>query len=329
MIKKNKKKPMKPDLKQLFLSMTRLRMFEERVADLLLKDEIKCPTHLYIGQEAVAVGVCEALKKDDYVFSTHRSHGHYLAKGGDMKKLMAELFGKSTGCSQGRGGSMHIAAPDIGYLGSTAIVGADIPIGVGAGLSSCVRKSKQISVIFFGDGAVDEGVFYESINYASLYKLPVLFICENNLFSTHLRICFRQPADNIFQRIKTFKMPSKRIDGNDVLEVYKNTCAAVDHIRQGKGPYFLECRTYRWRAHVGPWLDIDFDFRSKAEVESWIRKCPIKKLEKAMLKKKDFSAAERDRIIADVKNEIDEAYRFSQESPYPDAKELLNHVFRD
>ena len=197
-----------PDkLRLLYENMLRIRLFEERVAELLANEaEIKCPTHLYIGQEAVAVGVCANLRNDDYVFSTHRSHGHYLAKGGDLKALMAELYGKATGCSKGRGGSMHLASPDVGLPGSSAIVAGTIPIAVGVAMSFKMQKKDTISIAFFGDGATNEGAFYESLNFASLKKLPVIFACENNLFSTHMPISSCLADTDIYKKAEAFKM---------------------------------------------------------------------------------------------------------------------------
>jgi pyruvate dehydrogenase E1 component alpha subunit len=313
----------------MYTMMLRIRLFEERVAELLFANEIKCPTHLYIGEEAIATGVCANLEKEDFIFSNFRSHGHYIAKGGDLNQLMAELFGKETGCSRGRGGSMHLVAPEIGILGTSAIVGGGIPLAVGVSLSIKIKNKNHIVVSFFGDGATDEGVFYESINFASLKKLPILFVLENNFYSTHLPLRFRQPADNIYQRVKTFKIPSVRIDGNDVIKVYQATKNAIRYIKEGKGPFFMECRTYRWRAHVGPWHDIDVGFRTKKEVEKWKRKCSIKRLERVLIEKNLLNDEKKNKILLQIEEEIQKAYDFAKKSPFPKPSELTKNVYRE
>ncbi|MCK4816539.1 thiamine pyrophosphate-dependent dehydrogenase E1 component subunit alpha, partial [bacterium] len=222
-------------LLQMYTTMLRIRMLEEKVVDMLFATEIKCPSHLYIGEEAVATGVCATLQKEDYAFGTYRSHGFYLAKGGNMDSLMSELLCRETGCSRGRGGSMHVIAPEIGILGTTAIVGGIIPLAVGTAMATKMRKEDRVIVCFFGDGATDEGVFYESINFASIKKLPIIFICENNHYSTHLPLRYRQPADNIYQRVENFKIPSVRIDGNDVRKTYQTTKDAVEQVKSKEG----------------------------------------------------------------------------------------------
>ena len=315
-------------LKSMYVMMLKIRKLEERVAELLFEEEIKCPTHLYIGQEAIAVGVCANLRRDDYVFSTHRSHGHYIAKGGSLKLLMAELYGRRTGCSKGKGGSMHIVGPEFGFLGSSSIVGGNIPLAVGAALASDIQGNGRVAVAFFGDGATDEGVFHECLNFASLQKLPVIFVCENNLYSTHLRLSFRQPADNIYQKAEGYMMPGVRIDGNNVMEVFEVSQESIERARNGKGPTLIECRTYRWRAHVGPWHDLDFWFRTKEEVESWIARCPIEKHEKFLLNQGILSESEKEQISKQIDEEIEEALVFAKESPFPDESELTEDVFK-
>jgi len=308
--------------------MLAIRRFEERVADLLLQGEIKCPTHLYIGQEAVAAGVCASLGKEDYVFSTHRSHGHYIAKGGDMKSLMAELYGKATGCSKGRGGSMHLVSADIGLPGSSAIVAGTIPLAVGAGLALSMQKSDSVSVAFFGDGAADEGVFYEALNFASLGKLPVLFICENNLYSTHMPVSACLADTNIYRKAKAFNMPGVRVDGNSVLKVYEAAKRAVEAARCGQGPTLIECMTYRWRGHVGPNYDLEKGLRAKEELDRWMGRCPIKRLERLLLKHDIITRSERIQVIEGIEREIEEAIVLAKESPYPDEGEVATDVFK-
>jgi pyruvate dehydrogenase E1 component alpha subunit len=309
--------------------MVKIRKFEDKVVELLLSsEEIKTPCHLYIGQESVATGVCAALRKDDYVFSTHRSHGHFIAKGGDLKSLMAEIYCKKTGCSKGKGGSMHIASPDMGLPGSSAIVGGTIPIAAGAALGFSLQNKDSVSVAFFGDGAAHEGVFYESLNFASLKKLPVIFVCENNLYCTHLSIWDTLADPNVYKKSKVFAMPGIRIDGNNVIEVYRAARKAIEDARCGKGPILIECMTYRWLGHVGPCDDLDKGLRSKDELDFWKNKCPIKMLEKFLLKHGIMSEYERDQIHKAISEEVEEAVKFAKESPYPDENDLFKDVFK-
>jgi pyruvate dehydrogenase E1 component alpha subunit len=318
-------------LREMYVTMIKIRKFEERVAELVSKEEIICPCHLYIGEEAVATGVCSALRKDDYVFSTHRSHGHYIAKCGDIKALMAELYGKATGCSKGRGGSMHLASPNNGLPGSSAIVAGTIPLAVGAALAFTMQKKDSVSVAFFGDGATNEGTFYESLNFAALKKLPVIFICENNLYSTHMPISACIANTDIYKIAETFNMSSVRVDGNDVVAIFKAAKKAIEDARSGKGPALIECMTYRWRGHVGPNFDVDKGLRTKEELDYWMNRCPIKALE-GLLPKSDFiSESERNQIYESIENEVEEALVFAKESPYPDPDEnnQIRDVFKD
>ncbi len=316
-------------LRSMYLTMVRIRRFEERVADLLVGDpEIKCPVHLYIGQEAVAAGVCANLRKDDYVFSTHRSHGHYIAKGGDIGALMAELYGKKTGCARGKGGSMHLASPEVGLPGSCAIVAGTVPLAVGAALAFFLQGKDAISVAFFGDGAANEGVWYESLNFASLKKLPVIFVCENNLYSTHMPVAHCLADTRIYRKAEAFGMPGVRVDGNNVFKVYQAAKKAVDNARNGKGPALIECMTYRWRGHVGPNYDLDKGLRSKEELEYWMSRCPIKTLARTLLKQGILSEPEKAQIYASIDKEVEDALIFARESPYPDESEVLADVFK-
>ncbi|MFC1908815.1 thiamine pyrophosphate-dependent dehydrogenase E1 component subunit alpha [Chloroflexota bacterium] len=316
-------------LKNLYHTMLKIRRVEERLAELLLvEQEIICPVHLYTGEEAVAAGVCANLRKDDYVFSTHRSHGHYLAKGGDIKALLAELYGKATGCSKGRGGSMHLAAPDSGLPGSSAIVAGTIPLAVGAALAFSIQEKDNVAVAFFGDGATNEGAFYESLNFASLKKAPVIFICENNLYSTHMPIDACLADTDISRKAETFQLPGIRVDGNNVIEVFTNARKAVERARSGHGPTLIECMTYRWRGHVGPNYDTEKGLRSEEELNSWMDRCPIEMLEKGLLEQGILSEPEKSRSRDNIDREIEEAITFARESPYPDEKELLDNVFK-
>lgn len=316
------------NLRAMYVTMLRIRKFEERVAELVSQKEVICPCHLYIGQEAVATGVCSAIRRDDYVFSTHRSHGHYIAKGGDIKALMAELYGRATGCSRGRGGSMHLASPDMGLPGSSAIVAGTIPLAVGAALAFSIQKKDSVSVAFFGDGAVSEGVWYESLNFASLNKLPVIFICENNLYSTHMPIAACLAETNIYKKADAFNMPGVRVDGNDVIAVFKAATKAIKDARYGKGPVLIECMTYRWRGHVGPSDDLDKGLRSKEELDYWTKRCPIRMFEEFLIRRGILSESEKIQIYTDIEKETEETITFAKESPYPDPGGLLSHRFK-
>jgi len=316
-------------LRMMYETMLMIRKFEERVAESVSQKEIICPCHLYIGEEAVATGVCSALRKDDYVFSTHRSHGHYIAKGGDIKALMAELYCRATGCSKGRGGSMHLASPDMGLPGSSAIVAGTIPLAVGAALAFSLQKRDNVSVAFFGDGAANEGTFYESLNFASLMKLPVIFVCENNFYSTHMPIAACLADTDIYKKAEAFNIPGVRVDGNNIAEVFKVAKSAVEDARSGKGPALIECMTYRWRGHVGPSFDLDQGLRSKEELDYWMNRCPVKVLEEFLLKYDFVSESEKRNIYESIEEEIEEALVFAKESPYPDPDEKsFSDVFK-
>ena len=318
-------------LREMYVTMVRIRKFEEVIGELVSKNEIICPCHLYIGEEAVATGVCSALRKDDYVFSTHRSHGHYIAKGGDIKAMMAELYGKETGCSKGRGGSMHLASPDVGLPGSSAIVAGTIPLAVGTALAFSLQKRDSVSVAFFGDGAANEGTFYESLNFASLKKLPVIFVCENNFYSTHMHISACLADTDIYKKAEAFKIPSIRVDGNNIMEVFNVAKRAVEDARCGKGPALIECMTYRWRGHVGPSYDLEKGLRSKEELEYWMNRCPIKALEEFLLEHDFISESEKNKIYENIEEEIEEALVFAKDSPYPDPDEnkVFSNVFKN
>ncbi len=315
---------------RLYRTMLRIRMCEESLVEPILKGEIKCPVHLCTGQEAVAVGVCIALDKKDYIFSTHRSHGHYLAKGGSMRELVAEIYGKTTGCSKGRGGSMHVCAPEIGVLGAAPIVGGTISLALGCALSSKIRRQKNVTVSFFGDGAAGEGVLYESLNFSALKRLPLIFACENNLYSTHMPIKECRPKSNIFEVGIPFGILSFRVDGNDVLKVYEITKEAVRVCRNDKGPVFIEFMTYRLRGHVGPDDNIQglhTDIRSKEEIEKWKKRDPIKNFEKTLLKDRILKKEDLEKIRQDIEEEVKEAFTFAKRSPYPKIKDLRKYVF--
>jgi len=307
----------------MYIVMKRIRLFEEKIADLIdAQPPIRCPVHLYTGQEAVAAGVCANLRQNDYVFSTHRSHGHYIAKGGSVKAMMAELYGKATGCSRGRGGSMHLAYPTVGLPGSSAIVGGTIPIAVGAALAFKMQGNGAVSVVFFGDGAANEGVFYESLNFAALKKLPVIFVCENNLYSTHMPVSACLSDTEIYKKAAAFCLPGIRINGNDVKEIYGIAGEAINNARQGQGPALIECLTYRWHGHVGGNYDLDKGLRSKDELDHWLKKCPINIISQYLYEHNIISELEENQIQASINQEIEEAISLAMEDPYPDKSEL-------
>lgn len=313
-------------LRQMYVNMLRIRIFEERAGELVEAGEIRTPCHLYIGQEAIAVGVCTALNSDDYIWGAHRSHGHYLAKGGDLRAMMAELFGKVTGCSKGRGGSMHLVAQEVGLMGTVPLVAATIPLAVGSALASKLRGDQRVSVSFFGDGATEEGHFHESLNLAALYRLPVVFVCENNFYSSHMHLLERRPEDSIHRFAEPYGIPGLRLDGNDVVEVYRAAAEAVSRARSGEGPTLLECRTYRWRGHVGPSWDMDVGVRRRDELKEWLRRDPIARV-RMLLLELGVEEEEFERIEQEVRSEVEEAVEFARQSPYPEPSELLDHVF--
>ena len=319
-------------LKDLYQTMLLIRVCEESLVEPILNGEVRCPVHLYSGQEAIAAGVCAALNEKDYIFGTHRSHGHYLAKGGSVKALIAEIYGKESGCSGGRGGSMHVCDTAHGILGAVPIVAGTVSLAVGCALAAKMKKERSVTVSFFGDGATGEGVLYESMNFAALKKLPVIFICENNFYSTHLPIRECRPANNIFKIGIPFCIPSFRIDGNDVLKVYETAKKSVQNCRKGKGPVFIEALTYRQRGHVGADDNVQgshTDIRPKKEIEDWKKKDPVSRLEKYLIKNKVLSGQDLNKIKQDIRFEVESAYIFSQNSRYPKREDLKKHVFKD
>lgn len=322
----------KEQLVDFYTNMMRIRLCEEGFVEPILNKEIRCPVHLCTGQEAVAVGICSALENDDYIFGNHRSHGHYLAKGGRMRELVAEVFCRETGCSRGRGGSMHLIDPSVGMMGSVPIVAGTIALAMGAALAAQIRNDRRVAVSFFGDGATGEGVLCESLNFAALRKLPVIFVCENNLYSTHLPIDEIRVSQKIYELGIPFGEQSHRLDGNDVLEVHRAARKAVDLCRRGKGPVFLECLTYRMHGHVGPDDNIQgahTDIRPPKEIEKWRKKDPIKKLERHILKNRIASRKELEEIHAQAENEVRDAHNFARNSSFPREEELSLHVYKN
>jgi pyruvate dehydrogenase E1 component alpha subunit len=311
----------------LYRTMLRIRLFEEKIVELYPAQEMMTPVHLYIGQEAVAAGVISNLKKQDYIFSNHRSHGHCIAKGSDFKGIMAELYGKKTGCSKGKGGSMHLVDVERGILGTTAIVGAGIPMAVGTALASQMKGDGLVTVAFFGDGAADEGVFHESLNFASLKKLPVVFVCENNFYATNSPLKARHSTCHIAGSSPAYNMPGVCVDGNDPVRVYKEAEGAVKRARRGDGPTLIEANTYRWKGHVGPETDFEKGSRPKKELIEWMERCPIKSFGELLKKGSVMSEEDMAREKRDIERELDEAVDFAKKSPWPKTEELLKDLY--
>ncbi len=311
----------KDQLLSLYRTMAVIRRTEEQLARAHQAGLIHGACHTYVGEEAVATGVCANLRTDDAVFSTHRGHGHALAKGVSPAALMAELFGRATGVSRGRGGSMHLFAPEVGMMGTSGIVGPCILQAAGAGYSFKLLNTDRVGVAFFGDGASNNGAFHEGLNMASIWKLPVLFICENNLYATEISINQSAGNPNVAERAVAYNIPGVQVDGNDVLKVYEAAREATLRARSGGGPTLIECRTYRTRAHSEGMRDAGY--RSAEEVESWKARDPLKLLVARM------EAADVAAIEADVKAQVDAAYDFARNSPYPDPATATTHVFAD
>ena len=309
---------------RLYYSLYRIRRVEEEIADIYPTDKIKSPVHLSIGQEAVSVAVCDALNRDDIVFGTYRGHALYLAKGGDLKGMIAELYGKIDGCAKGKGGSMHLVDIDKGIMGTSAIVATTIPDAVGYAYALKYQRKDSIVVSFFGDGAVEEGVFYESINFAALKHLPIIFICENNSYAIHTHQLKRQSVANICERVVSFGIKAERINDNDVLSLRERISGNIESLRNGEtGPLFFECMTYRWREHVGPNEDFNLGYRTREEAESWIQNDQVERIGKML------ETEQQTKIEKEVEEEIREAFAFAEESPFPEASELYTDVFKE
>ena len=305
-------------LNSLYGKILRIRSIEERIAARYPQQQMRCPIHLSIGQEAVAVGVSACLNASDKVYSTHRAHAHYLAKGGNLNRLIAELYGKASGCTSGRGGSMHLTDLDCGFMASTAIVANSIPLAVGHALHQQLTRSQSITVSYFGDGAIEEGAFYESVNFAVLKSLPVLFICENNFYSVYSPLSVRQAKNrSISGFVKAFGLPSIEVDGNDVELVYEAIVTAVESIKSGKGPVFIEFKTYRHREHCGPSFDDDLNYRPQQEIEEWKQKDPLV-MSRAKLAQHDMmSEKEYKDLLSRINLEIDTAFELAMSDSFP------------
>jgi TPP-dependent pyruvate/acetoin dehydrogenase alpha subunit len=310
-----------PDLARIYRKLQLIRRAEEEIGRIYPSDKIKSPVHLSIGQESVAVGICDPLHADDVVSGTYRSHAAYIAKGGDLPALFAELYGKDTGCSRGKGGSMHLVGMDQYILGTSAVVGTTIPIAVGYALALQREGKGRVVAAFFGDGGTEEGVFYESLNFAALHKLPVLFVCENNGYAIHTPISKRWATDRLCERVETFGIPTHQVSDSNVLTLWKTAAEAYASIRESSGPVFIECQTYRWKEHVGPGEDYDAGYRTRDELRPWVENDQVRiigeKIDPGM----------KAEIDCGVEREIAAAIDFAEASPFPDPKELYTNVY--
>jgi TPP-dependent pyruvate/acetoin dehydrogenase alpha subunit len=307
----------------LYKALYRIRRVEEEIARVYPSDQIKSPVHLSIGQESVSVGICAALQPADVVFGTYRGHALYLAKGGDLRQMIAELYGKVTGCTRGKGGSMHLIAPEAGVMGTSAVVGTTIANAVGFAYALRYRRTEAVVASFFGDGATEEGVFAESLNFAVLKRLPILFICENNRYAIHTHQNRRQGKPAICERARAFGMPAERLDGNDFLPLCERAREVVARVRGGEGPWFFEVFTYRWQEHVGPGRDYHLGYRTEEEAAPWIASDPVRRLGERI------APEARTELEEEVEAEIAEAFAFAEASPFPDAAELYTDVFKE
>ncbi len=315
----------KEDLIHMYTEMLTIRRFEERVAEDYQNGTIPGVVHSYIGQEAVAVGVCANLRADDRIVSNHRGHGHCIAKGADLKRMMAEIYGKRTGYCKGKGGSMHIADFSIGMMGANGIVAAGLPIAVGTALAAQLEGEDRVSVVFFGDGACGEGEFHESLNLASIWKLPIIFACENNLYGVNMHVRNAMPVKDIAERASAYAMPGTIVDGNDLVAVYETTEKEVARVRSGEGPGLLEFKTFRWRAHFES--DAIPDLRPPEEIEAWKEKCPIASLQRRLLGTGILDRKELERINAQVMSRVEDTVKYAVESPLPNPEDALEGIF--
>jgi len=313
---------------ELYYNMLRIRIVEETIAELYPEQQMRCPVHLCSGQEAIAIGVCANLKKEDYVMSNHRSHGHFLAKGGNLRAMMAEIFGKATGCTKGKGGSMHLVDLEVNYLGSTPIVGGIIPVAVGVAFGTVMKGENRVTVVFLGDAATEEGVFCESLNFAALKKLPVIFVCENNFYSVYSPLSVRQPKERENLAIaEAYGIYGQKGDGNDVETVSHIAQKAIDHARNNFGPSFVEFDTYRLREHCGPNYDNNLGYRSEEEFQEWCKRCPVENFEKHLLQEGILLQQQIKEFRQKIQSEIDKAIIFAKESHFPEVCQIYSDVY--
>jgi len=310
---------------ELYRLMLKIRLSEQRIIEIYPTDKIQSPIHLSIGQEAVAAGVCRALRSSDHLYGTYRSHGIYIAKGGDLGQLFAELYGKDTGCARGKGGSMHLTAPEHGLMGCSAIVASLIPVATGDALAARMRRDGRVVCAYFGDGAVDEGVFFESANFAVLKDLPIVYVCENNRYAVHSRVVDRHKQDKLYRLAEGLGLRGSRHDGNDVAGVFKTMRRAVEATRLGGGPVLLEYTTYRWHEHVGPGTDYEEAYRFPGESRETAQNDPITKMA-ARLQRRGLHR-ELAAIATAVRAEIDRAVVFAETSPFPPPERLTADLF--
>lgn len=312
----------------LYKEMLRIRNIEFAISERYSEQEMRCPVHLSIGQEAVPVGISANLSKKDLALSAHRSHAHYLGKGGDLKSMLSELYGKETGCAMGKGGSMHLYDKEAGLIAAVPIVGSTIPIGVGVAWAKKLKDENDVVVIYFGDGATEEGVFSESLDFASLKDLPVLFVCENNFYSVYTPLGERQHESRKITEIsKAHGVESVNGDGNDVFSVYDISKLAINKIKNSGRPILIEFSTFRWLEHCGPNWDDDLGYRKKNELSDWMEKCPIKRLESTLRSENLLNDKILNEINSEIKLEIEEAFQFSKESKLPSESELFTHIY--
>jgi TPP-dependent pyruvate/acetoin dehydrogenase alpha subunit len=318
-------------LAEMYRRMQRIRQFEEQLRQLSIAAEIPGFVHVSIGEEATAVGICAALRASDRITSTHRGHGHLIAKGADMRRMMAEIYGKRTGYCQGKGGSMHIADFALGILGANGIVGGGIPIATGSALAAVVAQRDDVTACFFGDGAANEGTFHESLNLAAIWKLPVVYVCENNGYGEFTAMGDVTAVRDIAVRAASYAIPGVIVDGNDVLAVFQHAGEAIARARRGEGPTLLECKTYRWEGHVvGEQAMIaSGSYRANQEIEQWKARCPLLRFEREVLEAGTLDREALDRIAAQVRAEVAEAVEFARTSPLPDPGEAAAGVFAD
>jgi len=315
---------------ELYFAMLRIRMVEEKIAELYSEQEMRCPVHLSIGQEAVAVGVCDHLEREDIIMSAHRAHAHYLAKGGDLKSMLAELYGKETGCAMGKGGSMHLVDLNSGFFAAVPIVGSTIPIAVGVAWAFKLKKSSNIVTVFLGDGATEAGVFFESLDFASLKNVPILFVCENNLYSVYSQLDVRQaPGRKLSALAESHGIKSFTGDGNNIDQVSELSKEAIEYIKSNNAPAFMELDTFRWLEHCGPNGDDDLGYRKKGELDYWITRDPISSYKARMIKTHQLTDQQIIKKTEVISTEIDEAFKFAKESPFPDQSVLNQHIYKD
>lgn len=348
------------DLKQLYYQMLRIRRVEQAIAERYQQQEMRCPTHLCIGEEAIAVGICAHLTTQDKVFSNHRGHGHYLAKGGDLRRLLAELYGFAEGCCGGRGGSMHLTDLAAGFIASTPIVGGTVPLAGGYAWAEQMKKSgaaqgcasvaggatpwmeeversrrpeprtpeaTNVVVIFFGDGCFEEGVMHETMNFAALKKLPLLFVCENNQYSVMTPLAERQPERDIYKIAAAHGLQAASGDGNNVEQVYALAQAAVANARSGQGPQFLELHTHRWPEHCGPNEDDELGYRSQGELADWKLRCPLLQTRQALLDKRLSDESELTAMEASIADEIEQAFQWALRGSRPSIDSMGRHLY--